>query len=219
MTPSRMIEWCFLRTGQCWRELVIASDLLAASALLVFFDNWIVTSFAPLQQSFLHDVAELVPSRVQIGVLFTLGMLVLIFDRVRSSDIRRADRGMFVLGCGAIAGFLADMLKIVFGRARPDGAYADTPVAFHFFEGGSGLDSLPSSHAAIAGGLAGALSTMWPCHRGKFYALAAAIAVSRFVSGAHYPSDVLFGFALGLGIVVAIYLVFGSYLQLTPRKN
>jgi membrane-associated phospholipid phosphatase len=214
-----MIEWCSLRTGQCWRELVIASDLLAASALLIFFDGWIVSYLVPLQSSFLHTLAELVPSRVQLGVLFTLGMLILIFDRVRSGDVRRADRGMFVLGCGATAGFVADMLKIVFGRARPDGAYTNAPVAFHFLEGGSGLDSLPSSHAAIAGGIAGALSTMWPGHRSKFYALAAAIAVSRFLSGAHYPSDVLFGFALGLGIVVSIYLVFGSYLQLTTRRN
>jgi membrane-associated phospholipid phosphatase len=63
----------------------------------------------------------------------------------------------------------------------------------------------------MAVGLAGALSAMWPAHRRLFLGLAAIIAASRFVIGAHYLSDVLLlGCAVGLGIVVLMQVLFSQ---------
>ena len=66
----------------------------------------------------------------------------------------------------------------------------------------------PSSHAAIAAGIAGALSAIWPAHRRMFLGLAVMVAASRFIIGAHHLSDVLLGCAVGLAIVVLIQTLF-----------
>jgi membrane-associated phospholipid phosphatase len=94
--------------------------------------------------------------------------MLLLAYRVMSGDRLRTDRGMFILGCGVIAGFVAAKLKMIFGRPPPDALLNEGDYGFHFFSGGTGFDSFPSSHAAMAAGLAGALSAMWPAHRRLF---------------------------------------------------
>jgi membrane-associated phospholipid phosphatase len=209
--PSRLIQWWLSVTrGPCGPELVLALDLMAACGVALFLDNWIVDAFSGFHDSLVSLLLTFIPNRVQLGLLFAVGMIYLILYRRASGDNLGADRGMFVLGCGAISGFAADMLKIVFGRPRPDGALADTAFNFHLFGGGDGFDSFPSSHAAIAAGIAAALSAIWPDHRHTFLTLAAVVAASRFVTGVHYLSDALLGFAVGLAIVVATRVLFSQ---------
>jgi membrane-associated phospholipid phosphatase len=137
-------------------------------------------------------------------------MILLLAYRVTSGDRLRTDRGMFILGCGVVAGFAAAKLKIIFGRPPPEALLNEGASGFHFFNGGIGFDSFPSSHAAIAAGIAGALSAIWPAHRRIFLGLAVTIAATRFVIGAHYLSDVLLGCAVGLGIVVLMQMLFSQ---------
>jgi membrane-associated phospholipid phosphatase len=115
---------------------------------------------------------------------------------------------MFVLGCGVVSGFAADKLKLVFGRLPPDALLTDGAYGFHFFSGGSGFDSFPSSHAAMAAGIAGAVLAIWPAHARLFIVTAAVTAASRFITGAHYVSDVLLGGAVGFGTVALMQIVF-----------
>jgi membrane-associated phospholipid phosphatase len=208
MTPSKLIQW-WLAAIRSRRELIVACDLIAACVIVLFMDNWIAAFVSPLQRSFVVHLFAFVPDRVQLGVIFAVGMMSVIVYRKASGDNLRADRGMFILGCGVLAGFAADILKIVFGRPRPDDSLMDMPFSFHFFGGGESFDSFPSSHAAIAAGLAGAISIIWPAHRRIFFALAVTVAASRFITGAHYLSDALLGFAVGLGIVVVVQVLFG----------
>ncbi|GHF21744.1 hypothetical protein GCM10018789_59680 [Streptomyces werraensis] len=57
--------------------------------------------------------------------------------------------------------------------------------------------SFPSGHTAAASGFTGAVAAVWPA-AGTVCALpAAAVAVQRVHSGAHYPSDVAAGAAIG----------------------
>jgi membrane-associated phospholipid phosphatase len=145
-----------------------------------------------------------------LSLLFTAGMMLLLVYRVSSGDRLRTDRGMFILGCGAVAGFVAAKLKIIFGRPPPDAFLNEGAYGFHFFNGEIGFDSFPSSHAAIAAGIAGALSAIWPAHHRMFLGLAIIVAASRFIIGAHYLSDVLLGCAVGLAIVVLIQTLFSQ---------
>jgi undecaprenyl-diphosphatase len=115
---------------------------------------------------------------------------------------------------------LADKLKIIFGRSPPDALITDGAYGFHFLEGGSGFDSFPSAHAAMAAGVAAGASVLWPAHRRLFMGLAAVVAASRFIVGAHYVSDTLLGFAVGLGAVVLMQLVFHHCgIQLKPKDD
>jgi len=60
--------------------------------------------------------------------------------------------------------------------------------------------SFPSTHATIAWAMAFVLSREEPRLRWLFYLLAILISLSRIYLGVHYPSDVLGGAILGLGI-------------------
>ena len=62
----------------------------------------------------------------------------------------------------------------------------------------SDANSFPSGHAATAAGFAAALAWKYPRGRWLFAALAVAAAAQRVATSAHYPSDVLFGAAVGL---------------------
>jgi membrane-associated phospholipid phosphatase len=72
----------------------------------------------------------------------------------------------------------------------------------------------------MAAGLAAAASALWPEYRVIFIVLAALIAASRFLIGAHYLSDALVGFAVGLGTVVLVRMIFHLYgIQLAQKSR
>jgi membrane-associated phospholipid phosphatase len=139
--------------NNCRRQLILALDFIAACMIAqLFLDHWLATFVREFQSSPVVRVLGLVPDRVQLSLLFMAGMLLLLVYRVSSGDRLRTDRGMFILGCGAVAGFVAAKLKMIFGRPPPDAPLNEGAYGFHFFNGGIGFDSFPSSHAAIAAG-------------------------------------------------------------------
>jgi membrane-associated phospholipid phosphatase len=191
------------------RELVIALDLIAACAIVqLLLDGWIATMLRELQGSPAIGALRLLPDRTQLSLVATFLMVLLIGRRIVSGSRLYTDRGMFVLGCGVVAGYAADKLKIIFGRSPPETLLTDGVYGFHFFEGGAGFDSFPSCHAAMAAAVAAAASMVWPAHRRLFIGLAACVAASRFIVGERYASDTLLGFAVGIGIAVLMQIVF-----------
>jgi membrane-associated phospholipid phosphatase len=210
MAPWRLKQW-FPANMHCRGELIVALDFIAACMIAqLFLDHWLAVVVREFQSSTVVHTLTLIPDRVQLSLLFTAGMVLLLAYRVMSGDRLRTDRGMFILGCGVVAGFVAAKLKIIFGRPPPEALLSDGAYSFHFFNGGIGFDSFPSSHAAIAAGIAGALSAIWPAHRRIFFGLAVVVAASRFIIGAHYLSDVLLGCAVGLAIVVLMQTLFSQ---------
>jgi membrane-associated phospholipid phosphatase len=118
------------------------------------------------------------------GVWLAIGMAGGALDRERRGEWRRAT--MTVAGVYA----LNTAIKQVVGRRRPElpglPALTATPTDLSF----------PSAHASTA--FAGArLYTRLGLPAVPLYALAAGLALSRLYLGVHYPSDVLFGVALG----------------------
>jgi membrane-associated phospholipid phosphatase len=176
----------------------------------VVLDHWLAELVSQFHRSSVVQTLRLLPDRVQLSLLFTLGMMLLLAYRVASGDRARTDRGMFILGCGVVAGFVAAKLKLIFGRSPPDVLLSDGDYGFHFFNGGVGFDSFPSGHAAMAAGIGGAVSIIWPTHRRVFIGLAVIVAASRFIIGAHYLSDALLGFAVGLVTVVLLRFIFSQ---------
>jgi membrane-associated phospholipid phosphatase len=112
-----------------------------------------------------------------------------------------------------VVGPLTSLLKEYFGRVRPD-----------FAEGGARLESLsyPSGHSSgIATLVAVALILAWPllAPRARHLALAGGIALvlvvglTRMWLGVHFLSDVVGGWALGLGWSLLTALVFGAFAE------
>jgi membrane-associated phospholipid phosphatase len=135
-------------------------------------------------------------------LVWTVLAAVVIFRSWAGTDpavvTRGLRRGVWVFGVPAGAGLLAEGLKLVARRLRPeaaDGWYVFKPAGDFWRSGGVGL---ASSHAAVAVGAALAVGAVWPRWRGVLWALAALTCVSRVGVGAHFLSDVVAGAALGV---------------------
>jgi membrane-associated phospholipid phosphatase len=110
-----------------------------------------------------------------------------------------------LIAAALAAGGAADLVKMLIMRTRPNDVPADFTGSVwatfgHWLPGlsaASSLQSFPSAHTATAAGFAAALVWLYPQGRLLFTALAALVGCQRIISGAHFPSDVLTGAAVG----------------------
>ena len=106
--------------NSCRRELILMLDLLVACIIVQLLADgrmWQIVN--QYQDVPLFAILNLMPSRVLLSTILTVGMLFFVIYRMTTSQCLLADRGMFVLGCGAVGGFFAHVLKFVFGRSYP----------------------------------------------------------------------------------------------------
>lgn len=108
-----------------------------------------------------------------------------------------AERALYVFAAIAVSGILAQVFKHVVGRARPRLFAVDGAFRFQGPSLQSVLTSFPSGHTTSAFAAAVALGYMKPEWRGWLLLGAVLIGLSRILVGAHYPSDVVGGAALG----------------------
>lgn len=108
---------------------------------------------------------------------------------------RRAGlRGMIALSAASFAANVVSKRSV----RRPRPPLELTPVARHLSRIPV-TTSFPSGHSASAAAFATGVALEWPVLAVPVGLLAAGVGASRVVTGVHYPTDVLAGFALGLG--------------------
>jgi undecaprenyl-diphosphatase len=134
----------------------------------------------------------LTASRLGDGPLWwASGIFFLIFGSTQS----RWAVGAAAVAIGiSVALFMA--VKDLFGRPRPFETWRDLPCLL----APPDRFSFPSGHTMTAFAVCGVYSEMipWACH--FFLPAAVLIGLSRVFLGLHYPTDVLVGALLGLGI-------------------
>ncbi|PWU50470.1 PA-phosphatase [Micromonospora sp. S4605] len=171
----------------------------------------------------LHGFAVDHPAWVRLMNLWTnvfapmplrVGALVLVIWLVRRGARQLA---VWVAVTMLVGGLLGPLLKLLFGRARPD---LPEPVAQ-----AAGL-AFPSGHALNAALAAGILLVVFlPYARGRSgrwavwvaaVLLAGVTGFSRAALGVHWSSDVLAGWVLGTAVVAATSAAFTVWHHQTP---
>ncbi len=113
-----------------------------------------------------------------------------------------------VLCAVGLSGLAVNVLKYGIGRARP--LYFDSfgVLSLHPFAMDARFAGFPSGHATTMGAVFGVLLLLFPRRWYIALAVTACIASTRVFVGAHYPSDTVAGFGLGLAFAVLSGLVF-----------
>jgi len=150
---------------------------------------------------------------VQFAETFAHGSGVFLILLAATALDHRSWRVLPRLVLGAYgAGLVADVLKIVLARRRPNVSDVMNTEVWDSFLGffawrnaatwqealSRDIQSFPSGHAATAAGLACALSRLYPRATWFFVALTALACFQRIAYQAHYLSDVLAGAAVGV---------------------
>lgn len=220
--------------------IVLTAVLLASAAAAHVFDVRLVTALDARGANL--DGQDWYRALRVLGFLGTWlavgAAMVLIDSGRRTPDGSPAmwSRGPFVAGAALLGGVVAEGLKIVLRRGRPDahpehlhvfwpwsgegwtperwGWSAQQPPPYpldHFPTIFSASDfGLPSSHAATAFGGLVALAWLYPRAGVLFIALGLGCGLTRMLSRAHYLSDTLAGAATGAAVVLALAVVCGG---------
>jgi membrane-associated phospholipid phosphatase len=110
----------------------------------------------------------------------------------------------FLFASVATAALTTQVLKTVFGRARPALFDEEGPVAFRFFQLPHLYASFPSGHSTTMGAVTMVLMLWFKPLRVPALIAGLCFAFSRVVVLAHYPSDVVAGFTIGALVALTI---------------
>lgn len=193
-----------------WRWVVL---LLILGACAYPFDRAIGGWTQGIGQGVGGDVRRELEAWQQFGQAGWLVVFAIGFALVQPWRRRRL---LDLLAAAGLTWAVAFGLKILIGRPRPKfddpqvllGPFGQYPVnaeagirhAWEFWAPiSSDLWSMPSSHTAFAVMMAVFVSSMAPRLKPLVVGLAVLVGVSRVLFGAHYPSDVFIGAAVGLG--------------------
>lgn len=196
------------------RPIAIIAIFLALSLLVMMTADYPLGVWMKSFPEQLRGAAKWISS-------FGTGLLVLSFSgallifailapahKLRKSARTGADlvatAAAFVFLSVAGGGLVDSLAKNIIGRARPEllqtnGAFYFRPFAFH-----ADFASFPSGHSATAGAMAMSLALVFPRLRPVFMPAGVLICLSRQWVGAHWASDTLMGW--GVGVAFALWL-------------
>lgn len=186
---------------------VLASLGVAALAVDAPLARWVAEGNCPYAVRKICGLSEIASNGW--GVLM-LAVAIAVLDPWHRYAIPR------ILAASWGAGVAANLVKLLVARARPAHFDLDNRGLESFGQwlplgmNASWEQSLPSSHAATAAGLAIVLACFYPRGRWLFPVLAAAAGFQRVAVEAHFASDVLWGAAIGC--IFAPLCVYGSSL-------
>jgi len=148
-----------------------------------------------------------------VEILVGSGVLVLVLAAIDPEGLGRAARARlaqvaaafaFVFASVAGSGLVAALAKNLLGRARPEHLAGDAVFEIHAAVFKADWAAFPSGHATTAGASAMVLALLFPRFARVFLAAGVAIALTRIGLGAHFPSDVAAGFALGAAFTLML---------------
>ncbi|WP_234681713.1 phosphatase PAP2 family protein [Bradyrhizobium monzae] len=143
----------------------------------------------------LEQTAEALTWGADEHVLLALASAGWLYTRLRAGEERRVAN--HILAVSVATAVLPHILKSVFDQVRPDrltvrGHRRGVPFS------GRPRDAFPSGHAVHMGALASAAGLLPPGRRRLARSIAAGLSLTRVALLAHWASDVVAGFTLGI---------------------
>jgi len=174
------------------RTLVPVLGAGLATALAFRLDPWVFQHLSN-PTVYDHDWGRLLRVMGSLVLWAPLCLAVWLEQRTRGSGL--------LLLAPALAGGLAELLKLLIRRERPD-LHAGSYVYRSFAERPFDTHDLgfPSSHAMVAFAGAAVLARCYPRAAPVGYALAAGCALTRVLAQAHFASDVVAGGIAGWAV-------------------
>lgn len=144
-----------------------------------------------------EETAEALTWGADEHVLLALAAAGWLYARKLSADERHTAN--HILAVSLVTSILPHVLKTVFDQTRPDrltmrGHWRGVPFS------GQARDAFPSGHAVHMGALASAAGLLPPTGRRLVRTIAVSLSLTRIALLAHWASDVVAGFTLGIVI-------------------
>ena len=190
-----------LVTGHYWLPTVL---VVGGTAALIASDHQTMPYFR--QTDFFQDSDKALGSKVSGGVIAAVPSVFYIVSLFRHDSYGQATS---LLAGEAVVDDTILMIatKAIARRLRPTDIPVNGNYAHTFFKSNAGplgkASSFPSGHAMMSFSIATVFAHRYRQHRWVpwvAYGVAAALSFSRITTGAHFPSDVLFGAATGFAI-------------------
>jgi len=136
-----------------------------------------------------------------------IAALLWLFWKFKTKNEAFASRASFLFLSIIITGVTANIVKAIFGKARPILLKNEEEFGFSWFVLPNDYNhhSFPSGHTTMAFTVATALALMFPKWWPAFYAYAITVAFARIGAWDHYPSDVLAGALYGTVLTLALF--------------
>ncbi|HEV8015415.1 MAG TPA: phosphatase PAP2 family protein [Stellaceae bacterium] len=144
-----------------------------------------------------HAIFNVITRFGEGGVYLVPLGIAFLWAAIRGAQ-RWAWRLGFVFVALALPGILGDIMKPVFGRARPVLLFRDEFFGFTWAGAHGNSWSFPSGHSITVAALAVALYAIYPPAWPAYALLALLVMASRIVLEQHYLSDVIAGAYLGV---------------------
>lgn len=158
-------------------------------------DLAIANAISDHANSELEETSEVLTWGADEHVLLGFAAAAWLYAHLRHPEERRVANHILTISLATIV--LPHILKTVFDQTRPDrltllGHWRGIPFS------GKARDAFPSGHAVHMGALASAAGLLSPAPRRLVRTIATALSLTRVALLAHWASDVVAGFTLGI---------------------
>ncbi|MBS0650774.1 MAG: phosphatase PAP2 family protein [Verrucomicrobia bacterium] len=187
------------------KAVPISIGVLLFSAISFHFFDIPIAAYFKTIPSKLRIVAQFITDLIDPWPGTAVWAVLYFFFNFFSKRKSLANRFLLISVSVSTANISIELLKWIFGRARPELLWSQNLYGFQFFASHDADFSFPSGHSCTIGAIMGALACFYPKYTYLFLAIAFIMAFSRVILSFHYLSDILVGMTIGLIVSQWVY--------------